>query len=74
MTARPGRIKAEIPIPLPRPRTPEMMSSPTFHALVRQLKSLIREESLAAMGGELGASGLQGLDGHVGAAGIKALT
>ncbi len=74
MTARPGRIKAEIPIPLPRPRTPEMMSSPTFHALVRQLKSLIREESLAAMGGELGASGLQGLDGHVGSAGIKALT
>jgi len=74
MTARPGRIKAEIPIPLPRPRTPEMMSSPTFHALVRQLKSLIREESLAAMGGELGASGLQGLDGHIGSAGIKALT
>jgi len=74
MTARPGRIKAEIPIPLPRPRTPEMMSSPTFHSLVRQLKSLIREESLAAMGGELGASGLQGLDGHIGSADIKALT
>jgi NitT/TauT family transport system ATP-binding protein len=74
MTARPGRIKAEIPIPLPRPRTPEMMSTPTFHALVRQLKSLIREESLAAMGGELGAGGLQGLDAHVGSEGIKALT
>jgi len=74
MTARPGRIKAEIPIPLPRPRTPEMMASPTFHALVRQLKSLIREESLAAMGGELGASGLQGLDHHFGHDGMKALT
>jgi NitT/TauT family transport system ATP-binding protein len=74
MTARPGRIKAEIPIPLPRPRTPEMMASPTFHALVRQLKGLIREESLAAMGGELGTTGLQGLDHHFGAEGLKALT
>jgi len=74
MTARPGRIKAEIPIPLPRPRTPEMMASPTFHALVRQLKGLIREESLAAMGSELGASGLQGLDHHFAHDGMKALT
>jgi NitT/TauT family transport system ATP-binding protein len=74
MTARPGRIKAEIPVPLPRPRTPEMMSSPTFHALVRQLKALIREESLAAMGGELASGGLQGLDAHVGQEGLKALT
>ena len=30
MTARPGRIKAELPIPLPRPRTAEMMSSVEF--------------------------------------------
>ena len=74
MTARPGSIKAEIPIPLPRPRTPEMMASPTFHALVRQLKSLIRDESLAAMGGELGASGLQGLDQCFARDGMKALT
>jgi NitT/TauT family transport system ATP-binding protein len=74
MTARPGRIKAEITIPLPRPRTPEMMASPTFHALVRQLKALIREESLAAMGGELGTTGLQGLDHHFAQAGMQALT
>ena len=64
MTARPGRIKAVVKIPLPRPRTPEMMSSPTFPALVRQLKALIRDESLAAMRGELGSAGLQGLDHH----------
>jgi NitT/TauT family transport system ATP-binding protein len=64
MTARPGRIKAEIPIPLPRPRTPEMTSSPTFMALHRQLKTLIREESLAAMGGELKDGGL-GQDWHL---------
>jgi len=74
MTARPGSIKAEITIPLPRPRTPEMMASPTFHALVRQLKSLIRDESLAAMGGELGVSGLQGLDQCFARDGMKALT
>lgn len=74
MTARPGRIKAEIPIPLPRPRTPEMVASPTFRALVRQLKALIREESLTAMGSELGSGGLRGMDHHFGQDGMKALT
>jgi len=72
MTARPGRIKAEIPIPLPRPRTAEMTSSPTFMALHRQLKALIREESLAAMGGELKEGGL-GQDWHLGEQGVGAL-
>jgi len=74
MTARPGRIKAEVPIPLPRPRTPEMTASPTFQALVRQLKALIREESLAAMGGELHSGGLQGMDHQFARDGMKALT
>ncbi|MEC5398860.1 ABC transporter ATP-binding protein [Uliginosibacterium sp. H1] len=73
MTARPGRIKAEIPIPLPRPRTPDMTSSPTFLALVRQLKSLIREESLAAMGGELGSRGLEGFDNTLAGEGMQAV-
>jgi NitT/TauT family transport system ATP-binding protein len=54
MTARPGRIKAEIPNGLPRPRSAELTDGAEFIALVRQLKSLIREESLAAMGSELG--------------------
>ena len=72
MTARPGRIKAEIPIPLPRPRTAEMTSSPTFMALHRQLEALIREESLAAMGGELKEGGL-GQDWHLGEQGVGAL-
>ena len=73
MTARPGRIKAEIPIPLPRPRTPEMTASPTFQALVRQLKALIHEESLAAMGGELSSGGLQGIDHQFSHDGMNAL-
>lgn len=53
MTARPGRIKAEIKVPLPRPRTAEMTRSPEFTELVHQLKGLIRGESLAAMKSEL---------------------
>jgi NitT/TauT family transport system ATP-binding protein len=73
MTARPGRVKAEIPVLLPRPRTPEMTSSPTFLSLHRQLKALIREESLAAMGGELKEGGLAGHDWHVGAEGVGAM-
>lgn len=57
MTARPGRIKAEITVPLSRPRTAQMTDSPVFNALVRELKGLIREESLAAMGAELSEGG-----------------
>ena len=64
MTARPGRIKAEIKVPLPRPRTPE------FIGLVQQLKGLIREESLAAMGSELKEGGLSGFGVEVGPKGV----
>jgi len=61
MTARPGTIKAEIMVPLERPRQPAMMMSSEFLALRRGLMSLIREESLKAMGGEIGDVALQGL-------------
>jgi len=44
MTARPGTIKAEVVVPLPRPRTVEMETSPEFLALRRRLLGLIREE------------------------------
>lgn len=62
MTARPGSIKAEIPIPLERPRQQSMMMSSEFLALKRGLMSLIREESLKAMGGEINDLGMQGLN------------
>ena len=61
MTARPGTIKAEIMVPLERPRQPSMRMSSEFLALRRGLMSLIREESLKAMGGEIGDGALQGL-------------
>ncbi|MCW5702165.1 MAG: ABC transporter ATP-binding protein [Xanthobacteraceae bacterium] len=61
MTARPGSIKAEIPIPLERPRQQSMMMSSEFLALRRGLMSLIREESLKAMGGEINELAMQGL-------------
>ena len=73
MTARPGRIKAEIRVPLPRPRTAAMTESAEFMKLVHQLKGLIREESLAAMGSELNVGGLTGFEMDVGPEGIKSI-
>ena len=61
MTARPGSIKAEVAVPLARPRQPAMTLSSEFLALRRGLMSLIREESLRAMGGEVSAEAMQGL-------------
>ena len=61
MTARPGTIKAEIMVPLERPRQPAMMMSSECLALRRGLRSLIREESLKAMGGEISDGALEGL-------------
>jgi NitT/TauT family transport system ATP-binding protein len=48
MTARPGRIKAEIEVPLERPRSYELKSSDTFLRLKKQALELIREEAIKA--------------------------
>jgi NitT/TauT family transport system ATP-binding protein len=61
MTARPGTIKAEIVVPLERPRQPSMMVSSAFLSLRKELMTLIREESLKAMGGEISEAALRGL-------------
>ncbi|MEI6000415.1 ABC transporter ATP-binding protein [Paraburkholderia bengalensis] len=71
MTARPGRVKAEIRVPLPRPRTPAMFDTPEFVELVHRLKNLIREESLAAMGSELAFGGVDGFGIEMGPNGVE---
>jgi NitT/TauT family transport system ATP-binding protein len=48
MTARPGRIKKNIEVNIPRPRDIEVTTTPEFNALRREVLALIREESQRA--------------------------
>jgi NitT/TauT family transport system ATP-binding protein len=70
MTARPGALKAEIRVPLPRPRAPDMITARAFLDLRGRLIGLIREESLKAMGGELERGSLDGLGMEIGPGGF----
>lgn len=47
MTSRPGRVKAVIPIDLPRPRGYDVKKSPTFHNYVDQIRDLVQQEFLS---------------------------
>ena len=49
MTARPGRIREEIEVPLPRPRTLDVLTSEPFVSLKRHVMQLIREEALRTL-------------------------
>lgn len=49
MTSRPGTVKREIPIPLERPRSYDIMTTPEFASLKREIVHLIREETLRTM-------------------------
>ena len=46
MTNRPGKIKKEVKVDLPRPRSYEMVASPEFGDLYGEVLESIREESL----------------------------
>ncbi len=48
MSASPGRIIADIPVPLARPRQPEIATEDSFIRLKRQCLEVIRAESLRA--------------------------
>ncbi|MGE3271967.1 MAG: ABC transporter ATP-binding protein [Chloroflexota bacterium] len=41
MSARPGRIIAEVPVPLPHPRVPEIRTDPEYTRIVREVVTLL---------------------------------
>ena len=45
MTSRPGRVKAVVPVDLPRPRPHSLKKSAAFHAIEDELRDLIQAES-----------------------------
>ncbi len=48
LSARPGRVKATVPVALARPRDSALLSSPHFAELTGEIWSVLREESIKA--------------------------
>jgi NitT/TauT family transport system ATP-binding protein len=51
MSSHPGRVKADIAIDLPRPRTEHVRADPRFGELSERIWNLIRDEAYRAIGG-----------------------
>jgi NitT/TauT family transport system ATP-binding protein len=49
MTARPGKVKAEIAVPEPHPRSPDFMLTSEFGAIRNDLYALLRDEIRATV-------------------------
>lgn len=49
MSARPGRIKEELNVGIPRPRSVDILTSPEFVALKRRVMAQIREEAMRSI-------------------------
>ncbi len=47
MSRRPGRVLADIAVGIPRPRTYDVLTSPEFMAIKREVLTLVRQEALA---------------------------
>lgn len=62
LTARPGSVKAEIPVNLPRPRAYDVAMRPEFIAIKQKALALIREESAKAI--QAGVAVMKGNKSH----------
>ena len=56
MSTHPGRVKAVIPVDLPRPRTEHIRAQPRFGELVEQIWKLIKDEAYRAIDGKAAAA------------------
>ncbi len=49
LSRRPGRVRAVLPVPLPRPRDEAMQASPRFVGFAREIWGMVKDEARAAM-------------------------
>jgi NitT/TauT family transport system ATP-binding protein len=51
LSRRPGRVLAEVPVPLKRPRTAHLLAEPAFAELAERIWTLIKDEAREALAG-----------------------